>query len=196
MIREANVERKTQETEITLKLLVDGTGQYKVETGVGFFDHMMALLIRHARFDCELHCKGDTQVDAHHSVEDCGIVLGEALRAALGDKAGSARYASLSLPMDEALVDVSLDVSGRPYFVYNVELDKKRTGEFDAELCEEFFRALAMNAGLTLHINLRYGSNTHHIVEAVFKGVAHALRRALAVDEGLRGEVLSTKGVL
>jgi len=194
--REANIERKTQETEVALKLLLDGSGKYQVDTGIGFFDHMMALLIRHARFDCELHCKGDTYVDGHHSVEDCGIVLGEALKAALGDKAGIARYASLSLPMDEALIDVSLDVSGRPYFVYNVELEKKRTGDFDAELCEEFFRAVAMNAGLTLHINLRYGKNTHHIVEGVFKGVAHALRRALAMDEGLCGEVLSTKGVL
>lgn len=194
-MREASTKRKTNETDIALKLNVDGQGSYKVDTGVGFFDHMLELLFKHAQFDCELLCKGDLNVDAHHTVEDCGIALGQALSAAMGSKEGIVRYATQFIPMDEALVVASLDISGRPFLVYNVELKKQTTGAFDAELCEEFFRALSVNAGLTLHINMQYGSNTHHIVEAAFKAVGHVLRKALRIDPSIKG-VLSTKGVL
>lgn len=195
MARTKTVNRKTMETNIMLKLALDGTGNSKVDTGVGFFDHMMILLAKHAMIDLALSCKGDIEVDAHHTVEDCGIVLGEAIRAALGDKAGIRRYATKFVPMDEALVMANLDISGRPYFVYNVELVRDQAGDFDAELCEEFFRAVSMNAGLTLHLNLQYGKNTHHIIEACFKAFGQALREAASIDPEIKG-VFSTKGLL
>lgn len=194
-MRTSQVERKTNETEIALTLALDGGGNYEIDTGVGFFDHMLDLFAKHAQFDLKLCCKGDLHVDAHHTVEDCGIALGTAIREALGDKYGIRRYATQFVPMDETLVMVSLDISGRPFLEYRVELEKAKTGTFDAELCEEFFRALAVNAGLTLHISLQYGRNTHHIIEAVFKACARALREAVSVDPGIEG-VMSTKGVL
>lgn len=195
MARTGTLTRKTNETNITLQLAFPGADNYKIDTGVGFFDHMLSLFAKHAMMDLELVCKGDTYVDAHHTVEDCGIALGEAIKAALGDKAGIRRYATKFVPMDETLVMVNLDISGRPYFVYNVELKQNKTGEFDAELCEEFFRAVAMNAGLTLHLNLQYGKNTHHIIEACFKAFGQALREAVEIDPQIKG-VFSTKGVL
>lgn len=195
MTRKCTIARKTGETDINMEISLDGSGVYQVETGVGFFNHMLDLLFKHAMMDAELFCKGDIQVDAHHTVEDCGIVLGEAIKTALGDKEGIRRYATKFVPMDEALVMVNLDISGRPYFVYNVELRTNKTGDFDAELCEEFFRAVAVNAGLTLHLNLQYGKNTHHIIEACFKAFGQALREAVSIDPEIKG-VFSTKGVL
>ncbi len=193
--REGAVTRTTSETDIRLSVVLDGSGTSEIETGVGFFDHMLTLFAKHAMVDLRLFCKGDTYVDAHHTVEDCGIALGEAIKAALGDKSGIRRYATKFVPMDETLVMANLDISGRPYFVYNMELRQNKAGDFDAELCEEFFRAVAVNAGLTLHLNLQYGKNTHHIIEAAFKAFGQALRRAAAVDPQIKG-VFSTKGVL
>lgn len=194
-MRKSTVARKTNETDIKLQLNLDGKGAYKIETGVGFFDHMLDLFAKHAMIDLTLSCEGDTYVDAHHSVEDCGIALGEAIRIALGRKEKIRRYSTKFVPMDEALVMANLDISGRPYFVYNVELVQGRTGNFDAELCEEFFRAVTVNAGLTLHLNMQYGKNTHHIIEACFKAFGQALREAASIDPELTG-VMSTKGVL
>ncbi len=194
-MRKSTVARKTNETDITLQLNLDGAGSYKIDTGVGFFNHMLDLFAKHAMLDLSLSCKGDTHVDAHHSVEDCGIALGEAIRTALGDKARIRRYSTKFVPMDETLVMVNLDISGRPYFVYHVDFLTDKTGDFDVELCEEFFQAVAMNAGITLHINLQYGKNTHHIIEACFKAFGQALREAISIDPQLSG-VMSTKGVL
>ncbi|MEG0357004.1 MAG: imidazoleglycerol-phosphate dehydratase HisB [Christensenellaceae bacterium] len=194
-MRECIIERKTNETDIKLKLAIDGDGTSNIDTGVGFFNHMLDLFAKHSQMSLELSCKGDVKVDAHHTVEDCGIVIGEALRQAMGNKEGIRRYATKFVPMDETLMMTNLDISGRPYFAYNIELKNSKTGDFDAELCEEFFRALAMNAGLTLHMNLQYGKNTHHILEAAFKAVGQCLREALSVDPQIKG-VFSTKGVL
>ncbi len=193
-MRNGMVERKTAETDIRLKLELDGKGKANVKTGVGFFDHMLISFAKHAQCDLDLQCEGDLCVDAHHTVEDCGIALGKAFAEAIGDKAGIARYATQFVPMDEVLVMASLDVSGRAYLAYNVEFTVSRTGDFDAQLAEEFFRAFAMNAGVTLHINLMYGINTHHIIEAMFKAVARAVREAAGAS-GCEG-VMSTKGVL
>jgi imidazoleglycerol-phosphate dehydratase len=194
LMRNGMVERKTAETDIRLKLELDGKGSANVKTGVGFFDHMLVSFAKHAQFDLDLRCEGDLCVDAHHTVEDCGIALGQAFAEAIGDKAGIARYATQFVPMDEALIMASLDVSGRAYLAYHVEFAVSRTGDFDAQLAEEFFRAFAMNAGVTLHINLMYGINTHHIIEAAFKAVARAARGAVA-GSGCEG-VMSAKGVL
>lgn len=194
-MRKSEVSRKTNETNINLRLNLDGTGEYTVTSGIGFFDHMLALFAKHAQIDLELSCAGDLHVDAHHTVEDCGIVLGEAIKSALGDKRQIRRYATKFVPMDETLMMVSLDISGRPYIAYNVTFLQSKTGDFDAELSEEFFRAVAMGAGITLHINLQYGSNTHHIIEAAFKAFGQALREAVSIDSALKG-VFSTKGVL
>ncbi|MEG0783805.1 MAG: imidazoleglycerol-phosphate dehydratase HisB [Christensenella sp.] len=195
MTRISAVTRKTNETNISLKLDLDGAGTYKIDTGVGFLNHMLELFSKHAMLDLELLCDGDTNVDAHHTVEDCGIALGTAIREALGDKIGIRRYATKLVPMDETLVMANLDISGRPYFIYNVELKQNCVGTFDVELCEEFFRAAAMNAGLTLHLNMQYGKNTHHIIEGCFKAFGQALREAVSVDPEIKG-VFSTKGVL
>ena len=194
-MRKSEVSRKTNETNINLRLNLDGTGEYTVNSGIGFFDHMLALFAKHAQIDLELSCAGDLHVDAHHTVEDCGIVLGEAIKSALGDKRQIRRYATKFVPMDETLMMVSLDISGRPYIAYNVTFSQGKTGDFDAELSEEFFRAVAMGAGITLHINLQYGSNTHHIIEAAFKAFGQTLREAVSIDSALKG-VFSTKGVL
>lgn len=195
MARIGTVTRKTNETDIRLKLSLEGEGICNSDTDVGFFNHMLDLLAKHSMTNIELSCSGDTYVDAHHTVEDCGIAIGEAIKTALGDKTGIRRYATKFVPMDETLVMANLDISGRPYFVYNVELPQNKVGGFDTELCEEFFRAVSMNAGLTLHLNLQYGKNTHHIIEACFKAFGQALREAVSIDPEIKG-VFSTKGVL
>ena len=185
--------RSTAETTVCLELGLDGPAGCDVHTGVGFFDHMLQQLAVHGGLELKLTCDGDLAVDAHHTVEDCGIVLGQALDDALGDRSGICRYATMYIPMDEALAVTHLDISGRPCFVFRADIPKVCLGTFDAELCEEFFRAVAMNAGFTLHMDILYGSNVHHMVEALFKSFAHALAQASARRGG---GVLSTKGVL
>lgn len=194
-MRQATIERKTAETDIKLVLALDSREPCSIDTGIGFFDHMLQLFAKHGFMDIKLKCTGDLHVDAHHTVEDCGIALGQAYKAALGEKAGIARYGFMLLPMDEVLVSVAVDISGRPYFVFNAKLPPAIIGGYDAQLTEEFFRAFAMNAGLTLHINLMYGNNLHHITEAIYKGVARALAQVAAIDPKVEG-VPSTKGVL
>jgi len=193
--RRAVIERKTRETEIRLALALDGTGQYSVDTGVPFFDHMLESFAKHALFDLELRARGDLAVDAHHTVEDVGIVLGQALRRALGSAAGIRRYGFFLLPMAEAKVEVAVDVSNRPYLVYKLELANDRVGSFDVALVEDFLYAFAQNAGLDLHVEKRYGRSPHHVVEAVFKGLARALRQAVELDPRGAG-VPSVKGAL
>ena len=192
-MRTAKIERKTKETDITLSVDLDGKGQVSIDTGIGFFDHMLTALAVHSGVDMTVKCNGDLNVDGHHSVEDIGICLGKAYAEALGDKSGIARYGSAYVPMDESLAFCSLDISGRAFLVFNASFSDDRIGEFDACLTEEFFRAFAFNAGITLHIRQEYGKNDHHICEAIFKAVAHALKQALASNGG---GVLSTKGVL
>lgn len=194
-MRKSTLERKTGETQIKMQLCLDGKGETQIDTGVGFFDHMMTLFGRHGFFDVVLTAKGDLDVDAHHTVEDCGIILGSAIREALGDKAGICRYGNAFVPMDESLAHVALDISGRSYLVFNAEFPKDSIGNFDMELVEEFFQAVAANAGITLHINLQYGQNAHHMAEAIFKAFARALSQAVAKNDRIEG-VLSTKGVL
>lgn len=193
MMREASLIRKTNETAVELCLCLDGEGKSEIETGIGFFDHMLTLFARHGGFDLEIHCDGDLFVDAHHSIEDIGIVLGDAIKEALGDKNGIRRYGSALIPMDETLAEAALDLSGRSYLVFNAEFTAERIGEFPTEMAEEFFRAVADRAGMTLHINLRYGKNNHHMAEGIFKAFGHALKDAVAIDGG---GILSTKGVL
>ena len=195
-MHKAEINRKTSETEITLTLNVDGTGTGKIATGVGFMDHMLTLLSRHARMDLDVTCKGDTWVDDHHSVEDIGICLGAAIAQAIGDKRGIKRYGSMLLPMDEALVLCALDLSGRSCLRYQAEIPSQKIGTFDTELVEEFFLGLTRAAGMTLHIRMMDGTNSHHIVEAMFKAFGRALREAVSIDESLGGEIPSTKGVL
>ena len=198
MSRTATRERTTKETAIAIELDVDGRGATKVDTGLPFFDHMVSQLGRHAGFDLTVTCRGDLEIDAHHTVEDVGIALGECLRDALGDKSGVRRFASIAVPLDEALVSVALDLSGRPFLVYLVDPPGERilgTPPFDPQLCEEFWRALVTAAGITLHVEMLRGKNTHHVIEASFKGVARALRDAVRV-EVVGGDVPSTKGTL
>ena len=195
-MRTATCNRKTAETDITLALDLDGTGKSEIDSGVGFLNHMLTLLARHARMDLILRCAGDTQVDDHHSVEDIAIALGEALKAALGEKRGIKRYGSMLLPMDEALVMVALDLSGRGCLRYKASIPTQKIGSFDTELVQEFFLALTRTAGFTLHIQQLDGENSHHIVEAMFKGVARALKDAVAIDPAMADEIPSTKGVL
>lgn len=194
-MRSGNVERKTLETGISAEWCLDGSGSCEINTGIGFFDHMLTLLAKHSFSDLVVHAVGDLDVDSHHTVEDCGIVLGQALKEAVGDKAGIHRYGNCFLPMDEALIQVCLDLSGRPYLVFDADIPKVQLGIYDAEMTEEFFRALAMQAGLTLHIRVLYGKNTHHIIEAIFKGFARALAEAVAFDSRVHG-VMSSKGTL
>jgi len=195
-MRIAAITRNTNETKIELSINLDGNAkQSQIDTGVGFLDHMLTLFAYHGSFELNLKCVGDTHVDFHHTVEDIAIVLGQALLEALGDKKGIKRYGSMLLPMDEALAQVALDISGRPFFVWDVDFVNKRIGEFDTELGEEFFRALAYNAGITLHIHMISGNNSHHILEAIFKGVARALKTAVKVQAGEK-DVPSTKGIL
>ncbi|MFD1172260.1 imidazoleglycerol-phosphate dehydratase HisB [Oceanobacillus picturae] len=194
-MRKSNVIRRTAETDITLDLSIDGEGNSAIQTGIGFFDHMLILLSKHGLFDLEITCDGDLEVDQHHSVEDIGIALGQAFREALGSKEGITRYATVSSPMDEALSSISLDISGRSYLVFHVEGLKDKVGSFDTELVEEFFQAFASNAKVTLHINLLYGKNSHHIIESIFKGVGRALDLASQQNSRIKG-VPSTKGTL
>jgi len=193
--RRAALARKTRETDIQLELSLDGTGQYEVSTGIAFFDHMLESFAKHGAFDLRLRAKGDLAVDLHHTVEDVGIALGSAVRQALGDARGIRRYGFFVLPMAESRVDVSLDVSNRPYLVYRVELANDRIGSFDVSLVEDFLYAFAQNAGLDLHVELRYGRSPHHVVEAIFKGFARALRAAVELDPRV-SDVPSVKGVL
>jgi imidazoleglycerol-phosphate dehydratase len=193
--RTGSVERKTNETDVRVELNLDGTGEYTVSTGIPFFDHMLQSFARHALFDLVLTAKGDLEVDTHHTVEDVGITLGQAVRDALGEATGIRRYGSAVLPMSEAKVEVSVDVSNRPYLVYRVELSNDRIGTFDASLAEDFFYAFSQNAGLDLHVELRYGRNPHHVVEACFKGLARALRVAVERDPRVKG-LPTVKGAL
>ncbi len=195
-MRTSEVNRKTNETDIKLKLNIDGTGKYKNNTGCGFLNHMLDLFAKHGRFDLEIVCNGDREVDDHHTVEDVGIVLGEAFVKALGDKKGITRYGSLILPMDEALILCSLDISNRNFLGYDVKIPTEKVGTFDTELAKEFMLALSRSMGLTLHIKMLEGDNSHHIIEAIFKGLGRALRTAVSIEEAYKNEIPSTKGVL
>jgi imidazoleglycerol-phosphate dehydratase len=195
-MRNATVTRKTAETEITVSVDLDGTGAYDNQTGVGFFDHMLDQLARHSLIDMTVRAQGDLHIDDHHTVEDTGIALGQALTQALADKRGIRRYGSCLLPMDDALVRAALDLSGRPYLVWNVDLPTARIGTFDTELVREFFQALATHGGITLHVDGLHGLNSHHIAEAAFKAVARALREAVETDPRKSDAVPSTKGSL
>jgi imidazoleglycerol-phosphate dehydratase len=195
-MRAASVTRRTAETDVAVSVTLDGSGKSAVATGVGFLDHMLELLARHALFDIEVKVTGDLHVDQHHTTEDTGIALGQAFLEALGDKKGIARYADVHLPMDETLTRVALDLSGRPFLVFKAAFPSEKIGAFDTELVREFFQAFAMNGGVTLHVETLYGDNSHHIAESCFKGLARALRQAVAVDPREGGRVPSTKGAL
>lgn len=194
-MRVAELNRKTGETDISLKLCLDGTGEAKIQTGCGFLDHMLTLFAKHGGFELTVTCQGDTQVDYHHSVEDVGICLGTALLEALGDKRGIARYGHIILPMDEALILAAVDLSGRGHLSCELEIPTQKVGDFDTELCEEFFLAFVRTASLSLHLRQLAGKNSHHIIEGSFKAVARALKTAVAVEAG-NNEIPSTKGVL
>jgi imidazoleglycerol-phosphate dehydratase len=195
-MRKASIERKTTESEISASVDLDGKGAYKVETGIGFLDHMLEQLARHSLIDIKLKAKGDLHIDFHHTTEDSGIALGQAVAKALGDRKGIRRYASLHLPMDEALTRATIDVSGRPYLVWKVDFSRPRIGDFDTELVREWFQAFAMNAGVTLHVETLYGDNNHHIAESCFKALARSLREAIEIDPRQKDRIPSTKGSL
>jgi imidazoleglycerol-phosphate dehydratase len=195
-MRTGEIKRRTAETDVHVAVNLDGTGKADIKTGVGFFDHMLELFARHSLIDVTAHVTGDLHVDFHHTVEDTGIALGQAILAALGDKKGLARYADIHMPMDETLTRVAVDVSGRPFLVFRTSFPAPKIGEFDTELVREFFQAFAMNAGLTLHVETLYGANAHHIAESCFKGLARVLRLALSVDPREGGRIPSTKGAL
>jgi imidazoleglycerol-phosphate dehydratase len=194
--RQARIERKTKETEIALQLNLDGTGASKVQTPIPFFSHMLEAWAKHGLVDLAVEASGDIEVDIHHTVEDVGIVLGQALRQALGDKKGIVRYGTAFVPMDEALVQASVDISGRPFLVFSVPVARTRVSNFDLDMLQEFFRAFAFNAEITLHVTMHYGHNLHHIAEAVFKSVARALAEAIRLDPRIAGTLPSTKGLL
>ncbi len=195
-MRTATIKRTTKETDVEVAINLDGAGVASVATGIGFFDHMLDLLARHARMDITVKANGDLHIDHHHTTEDVGIALGQAFRKALGDMKGITRYADVHLPMDEALTRVAIDISGRPFLVFKAEFMRDKVGSFDTELVQEWFQAFSMNAGVTLHVETLYGSNDHHIAESCFKGLARALRRAVAIDPQAAGEIPSTKGTL
>ncbi len=195
-MRTCEIVRKTKETDIKLSLNLDGTGVSEINSGCGFFDHMLTLFAKHGRFDLNVICVGDVEVDYHHTVEDIGIALGQAFKKALGDKAGITRYGDTTLPMDEALILSAVDLSGRSFLAYNLNPRAKRVGNFDVELVEEFLIAFTVNAGLNLHVTQLAGKNVHHILEGAFKSIARSLRKAVKIDEDMRGEIPSTKGVL
>jgi imidazoleglycerol-phosphate dehydratase len=195
-LRRASIARKTNETEISVSVDLDGTGAHAMATGIGFLDHMLDQLARHSLIDITVRAKGDLHIDFHHTAEDVGIALGQAVKEALGDKSGIARYGSADLPMDEALTRCAVDVSGRPFLVWMVEFSRDKVGEMDTELFREWFQAFAMNAGITLHIECAYGDNNHHIAESCFKALARALRMAVEPDPRQAGRVPSTKGTL
>jgi len=196
MIRVAQIARKTAETDIYLKIRLDGTGESKIDTGCGFMDHMLTLFSKHSRFDMEITCKGDTNVDYHHSVEDIGIALGQAFYEAIGEKRGINRYGDITLPMDEALILAAIDISGRDYLGYGLIIPTEKVGDFDTELVEEFWLGFVRNAKITLHIKQLAGTNSHHIIEGAFKAVGRALRTASSKDPALFNEIPSTKGIL
>lgn len=196
MPRTAEITRKTRETDIEVIINLDGNGESEISTGIGFFDHMLTALSKHSGIDMKISCKGDLEVDAHHSVEDTGIVLGQAVAEALGDKVGIRRYGQARIPMDEALGEAVIDISGRPFIVYNCEFKGDMMGQMDTQLVEEFMRSFAYNAGITLHIGAPYGTNDHHKAEAMFKALARALRQATEIDPRFEGQIVSTKGSL
>ena len=195
-MRSCEIKRKTNETDIALSLVIDGSGASEIQSGCGFLDHMLTLFAKHGGFDLSLTCKGDVEVDYHHSVEDIGITLGKAFAEALGDKKGICRYGSMILPMDETLILSAVDISGRAYYVSDLSMRAKKVGDFDVELVDEFFQAFAQNAGINLHVRQLAGKNTHHIIEGIFKSVARSLRAATAIDARFSDAVPSTKGVL
>lgn len=196
MMRTAELTRKTKETDISVELNMDGTGLYDVHTGIGFLDHMLEQLSRHSLMDLTVRCDGDLHIDGHHTTEDCGIAIGSAVKKALGDMKGITRYANALIPMDETLSRAAMDISGRPFLVWNVKFPRQKIGEMDTELFEEFFRAFAFAAGMTLHVENIYGTNSHHIIESCFKAVARALRDASTIDLRKADAVPSTKGTL
>ena len=195
-MRKAEIERNTYETKIKIKLNLDGTGKYKNDTKIGFLNHMLDLFAKHGRFDLEVICVGDVNVDFHHSAEDIGIVLGKCFAEALGDMTGIKRYGNFYMPMDEALTLAAIDISGRDYLNFDVNIPTQKVGEFDTELVKEFFMGFARNINASIHIKTFYGENSHHIIESVFKGTAKALSQAVEIDEKYKNEILSTKGVL
>lgn len=195
MSRRSEKLRQTKETSIKVDINLDGSGKCNLDSGIGFFDHMLNLMAAHGRMDLNLSAKGDLVVDCHHTVEDTGITIGSCISEALGDKAGIKRYGTAYTPMDETLAFVSLDISGRPFLVFEADFTVDKVGELDTEMVEEFFRALAFNAGITLHIKIMYGKNNHHKIEAIFKAFGRALKEAVSIDENIKG-VMSTKGVL
>jgi len=195
-MRTSQITRKTSETEVTLTLNIDGRGQSKINTGIGFMDHMLELFAKHGKFDLDIHCKGDTNVDGHHSIEDIGICLGTTFAEAIGDARGIYRYADITLPMDEALVLCAVDISGRSHLALNVDLPNRAIGAMDAELFEEFMQAFVRKAGITVHIRQLDGKNMHHILEACFKALARTLRAAVKIDDEFKDEIPSTKGTL
>lgn len=195
-MRRKKIVRDTKETQIVLALEIDGTGAYEIDTGVGFLDHMLELFARHGRFDLAVDCKGDTNVDFHHTTEDIGIALGQAFRESLGDKRGIYRYGNMVLPMDEALVLCAVDISGRSYLGFDVEFPAQKVGDFDTELVKEFMAALSRELGMNLHIRMLAGENTHHMIEGIFKCLGRVMRQACAIEEEFADEIPSTKGVL
>ena len=195
-MRTSEISRKTAETDVYIKLNLDGKGECEISTGIGFLDHMLTLLAKHGRFDLVAKCDGDIEVDGHHTPEDIGIALGQAFKEALGDKRGIKRYGSTILPMDEALILTAVDISGRPYLRYRMKIPAPMVGDFDTELLREFVIALAFNAGITLHIRRLDGVNSHHIIEGTFKSLARTLKKAVEIDEKAKDEIPSTKGVL
>jgi imidazoleglycerol-phosphate dehydratase len=195
-MRTATIKRKTKETDIEVSVNLDGTGVANIATGIGFFDHMLDLLARHSRIDLAVKAVGDLHIDYHHTTEDTGIALGQAVKQALGNMAGITRYAGVHMPMDETLSRVVIDISGRPFLVFKADFPRDKIGEFDTELVREWFQAFAINAGVTLHVETLYGDNSHHIAESCFKGLARALRTAVAIDPKAAGEIPSTKGSL
>ena len=196
MMRTSEISRKTNETDISLYLNLDGTGKTEIDTGIGFLDHMLDLFAKHGRMDLNVKCTGDTYVDFHHSAEDIGIVLGQAFKEAVSDKKGIKRYGNMILPMDETLILASLDISGRAYLNYGLEIPTEKVGEMDTELIEEFFISFVRNADITLHIKQLDGTNSHHIIEGAFKAVARAIREAVSIDESAKDEIPSSKGLL
>jgi imidazoleglycerol-phosphate dehydratase len=195
-MRKALISRQTKETKIEVRVDLDGAGRAQISTGIGFFDHMLEQLARHSLIDMEISTKGDLHIDSHHTVEDTGIALGQALRQALGDMAGITRFADVLIPMDETLTRVAIDLSGRPFLVFKTQFPRPKIGEFDTELVREFFQALSVHVGMNLHIETLYGENCHHMSESSFKGVARALRVAMTIDARQMGEIPSTKGTL
>ena len=195
-MRVAEISRKTAETDVYVKINLDGTGVNEISTGIGFLDHMLVLFSKHGRFDLTVRCNGDLEVDGHHTTEDIGIALGQAFKEALGDKRGIKRYGSTILPMDEALILTAVDISGRPYLRYRMQIPAPMVGDFDTELLREFVIAVAFNAGITLHVRRLDGVNSHHIIEGTFKSLGRTMRKAVSIDESAKDEIPSTKGVL